>query len=83
LSGNRLSTVTDNRLTASGTTYSYDVNGNLEKTTYPNGVLTTYTYDSLNRMKKVSASANATTVASSDYVLGPAAIGLLECYFAK
>jgi len=68
----RLSTVTDNRLTAGGTTYSYDVNGNLEKTSYPNGVLTTYTYDSLNRMKKVSASANATTVASYDYVLGPA-----------
>jgi RHS repeat-associated protein len=69
---NRLSTVTDNRLTAGETTYSYDANGNLEKTTYPNGVLTTYTYDSLNRMKKVSASANATTVASYDYVLGPA-----------
>lgn len=69
---NRLATVTDNRLTPGATTYIYDGNGNLEKTTYPNGVATTYTYDPLNRMKKMSTVANATAVASYDYVLGPA-----------
>jgi RHS repeat-associated protein len=52
---NRLSTVADNRLQAQGataftTTYNYDPESNLLSYTVPNGVVTTNTFDPLNRL---------------------------------
>ncbi len=53
---NRLSTVTDNRLTGSNvTTYAYDSASNIATVTYPNGVQSTFTYDTLNRMTGLSS----------------------------
>ena len=59
---NRLSTVTD----ADGgvTSYTYDNVGNRVSVTYPNGVMTTYTYDNLNRLTYLE------TVNSSAQVIG-------------
>ena len=46
----RLSTVVDNRLSVNNTTtYSYDSASNVATVTYPNGVQSTFTYDTLNR----------------------------------
>jgi RHS repeat-associated protein len=68
---NRLSTVSNNSLSAGTTAYIYDLNGNLESTTYPNAVRTTYTYDNLNRLKNVNAAKGA-TLANYAYTLGAA-----------
>jgi RHS repeat-associated protein len=64
---NRLASVTD----ASGsTTYSYDAVGNLAGFLYPNGVQTSYTYNTLNRLTNVIGAKTA-TLASYTYTLGP------------
>jgi YD repeat-containing protein len=53
----RLNTVTDNRLTGSNTTsYSYDSASNVATVTYPNGVVSTFSYDTLNRISGLSSS---------------------------
>jgi RHS repeat-associated protein len=61
-------TVLDNRL-ASGhntTAYTYDAANNLATATYPNGLTSTFTFDSLNRLTALS-----TPVSSYSYQLGP------------
>jgi YD repeat-containing protein len=40
--------------TVATTTYSYDVHGNLEEQTAPNGVRTRYEYDDFDRVIKVT-----------------------------
>ncbi|HEV2706799.1 MAG TPA: RHS repeat-associated core domain-containing protein [Pyrinomonadaceae bacterium] len=69
----RLSAVTDKRQpqAADTTSYTYDANGNLSATLYPNGVQTSYTYNSLNRLTKVEAAKGA-ALASYAYTLGAA-----------
>jgi RHS repeat-associated protein len=69
---NRLATVKDNTINPGTTTYSYDANGNLSGYTYPNGVQSAYTYDSQNRLTKLSIASSASTLASYAYTLGPA-----------
>jgi RHS repeat-associated protein len=68
---NRLSTVTDNRLSSGITNYSYDAAGNLASYLYPNSVQLTYTYNTLNRLTNDSIAKGATTLASYAYTLGP------------
>jgi RHS repeat-associated protein len=62
---NRLETVVDNRLSVGQqtTTYSYDPASNLATVTYPNGLQSTFTYDTLNRL---------TALNGYSYQLGPA-----------
>jgi RHS repeat-associated protein len=63
----RLSTVVDNRLSGNTTTtYTYDPASNLATATYPNGLQSTFTYDQLDRLTKLS-----TPVSSYTYQLGP------------
>ncbi len=82
---NRLGTVTDQRLVAQGatsatTTYAYDAVGNLAGYTYPNGVETSYTYNSLNWLTSMASTcstaalgcAPGATLASYAYTLGAA-----------
>jgi len=53
---NRLSTVTDSRLQGNQTTtYTYDNASNVATVTYPNGLTSTFTYDSLNRVTGLSS----------------------------
>lgn len=61
---NRLSTVVNNHLAAgqNTTTYSYDPANNLATVTYPNGLTSNFTYDSLNRLKLMNG---------YNYQLGP------------
>jgi RHS repeat-associated protein len=68
---NRLHTVTDS---AGGvTTYAYDAAGNRASVTYPNGIVTTYTYDSLQRLTALENETSTGTVVSGyTYTLGPA-----------
>ena len=86
----RLATVTDNASVVTGSTrpasgvtaYSYDSAGNLSGFLYPNGVLTSYVYNTLNRLtsmtvaKVASGSSGSggtgTNLASYAYTLGPA-----------
>ena len=73
---NRLSSVTD----ASGiTSYTYDAVGNLGSFAYPNGVLTSYHYNSLNRLTSMQSTCAAGTgctpgsaLAGYVYTLAPA-----------
>src|SRR5205814_1967829 len=53
---NRLKTVLDNRLTAgtNTTSYAYDPDSDLQTTTLPNSVLTTATYDPLDRLTNLT-----------------------------
>ncbi|MGD0470655.1 MAG: DUF2341 domain-containing protein [Terriglobales bacterium] len=62
---NRLSTVVDNRL-GSTTSYSYDTANNLATVTYPNGVQSTFTFDTLNRIAGLNSQP-----ASYSYQRGP------------
>jgi RHS repeat-associated protein len=61
---NRLSTVVDNRLPVGQNTtqYSYDPASNLATVTYPNGLQSTFGYDTLNRL---------TSMNGYQYTLGP------------
>jgi len=64
---NRLSTVVDNRLSGNNTTtYTYDPASNVATATYPNGLQSTFTYDTLNRLTAMS-----TPVSAYNYQLGP------------
>lgn len=65
----RLSTVVDNRLPAgqNTTTYTYDDAYNVATVTYPNSLITAYTYDQLNRVTGASTS----TISNYTYQLGP------------
>jgi len=59
---NRLSTVVDNRLSGSNTTtYSYDDASNVGTVTYPNGVQSTFAYDTLNRVSGLSSQVSGYT----------------------
>jgi RHS repeat-associated protein len=80
---NRLSTVTDNapfnpsatnpRPGSGTTTYRYDAVGNIGGYVYPNGVDTSYTYNTLNRLTNVtSVNAQQTALSSFTYELGAA-----------
>ena len=69
---NRISTVTDNRLTQGTTTsYTYDLVGNLATETLPNGVQSVYTFNAVNRLTNQTTSKNNNTLASYAYTLGP------------
>ncbi len=68
---NRLSTVTDNRLAAGTTSYAFDNVGNLQSFLYPNGVQSTYTYNTLNRLTNAALN-KGSTLASYAYTLGQA-----------
>jgi YD repeat-containing protein len=66
---NRLATVVN----ATGTiSYAYDAVGNLASTAYPNGVTTTYSYNSLNRLVQMSSTGASGLISSYAYTLGPA-----------
>jgi len=67
---NRLASVTD----ASGVTeYTYDNVGNRETVTYPNLTVASYTYDQLNRLKRLQNNKTSGEIISSyAYELGPA-----------
>ena len=66
---NRLKTVVD----AAGTTnYGYDAAGKKMSTTYPNGITTTYSYDSLGRLLQVANTEPGGMISSYTYTLGPA-----------
>lgn len=55
---------------ANTTTYLYDLVGNIASVTEPNGVVTTYSYNSLNRLTdEVVKNAVGTTLASYSYTL--------------
>ena len=63
----RLDTVVDNRLSGNNTTtYSYDPASNLATAAYPNGLQSSFTYDTLNRLTAMNAG-----TASYSYQLGP------------
>ena len=64
----RLISVTDSEGT---TSYTYDENGSLESTTYPNGVVTTYEYNSINALvKQVTRDGNGILLTSYEYTIG-------------
>ena len=64
---NRLSTVTDNRLSGNNTTsYTYDNASNVATVAYPNGLTSTFTYDQLSRLTELSTP----PIADYKYTLG-------------
>ena len=64
---NRLSTMVDNPLNGSNTTtYTYDSASNVATGTYPNGVQTTFSYDTLDRL-----TGQASRIGCYSYQLGP------------
>jgi RHS repeat-associated protein len=64
---NRLVAVVDGNLTgANTTTYTYDDASNVATVTFPNGVRSTFTYDTLNRVSELSSAP-----ASYQYQRGP------------
>lgn len=67
---NRLHTVTDEQNGV--TTHTYDAAGNLKTLSFPNGFVTTYSYDDLNRpLSVVTKNAQGTVVGSETYTLHP------------
>ena len=52
--------------------HGYDPNGNRETLAYPNGALTTYTYNTLNRLTNLSTIRQSTTIQSYGFTLGSA-----------
>ena len=75
---NRLATVTD---VSGSMSYGYDAVGNLNGVTYPSGISTSYSYNTLNRLVQMqstcsipssSCSAPGASIASYAYTLGPA-----------
>jgi YD repeat-containing protein len=54
------------------TTYAYDGVGNLQSYSYPNGVTSTYGYNSLNRLTSLTVGNASTTLASYASTLGAA-----------
>jgi RHS repeat-associated protein len=64
---NRLATVVDNNLSGNNTTsYTYDDSSNVATVAYPNGLTSTFTYDTLNRLKELSTP----PIADYKYTLG-------------
>src|SRR5207248_9817722 len=65
----RLLTVIDNRLPGgqNTTAYTYDDAYNVATVTYPNSLITAYTYDQLNRV----TAASTLSISSYSYQLGP------------
>jgi RHS repeat-associated protein len=51
--------------------YEYDKEGNLSRATLPNGVITTYIYNALNRLTNIKVEKAGTILASYDYTRGP------------
>jgi RHS repeat-associated protein len=49
------------------TNYTYNTVGNLKTKTLPNGIVETYEYDGLNRVKSISQKKDATVIASYTY----------------
>jgi RHS repeat-associated protein len=66
---NRLQTVTDPQRRAY--TLGYDPNGNRASLAYPNGVMTTYTYNTVNRLTNLTSQGPLQLVQSYAYTLGP------------
>lgn len=65
-SNNRLEKLTDEK--GRVTTYIYDLNGNIVKQMYPNGITITNTYDSLNRLTSTtSKKPDGTSVITGEY----------------
>jgi RHS repeat-associated protein len=57
--------------TTGSTIYEYDRVGNISRVTLPNGITTSYIYNSLNRLTNVKVEkADGTLIASYDYTLG-------------
>jgi RHS repeat-associated protein len=54
------------------TDFAYDPEGNLTRIAYPNGVVASHTFDSLNRLTGITQTQNGTTLRSYAYTLGPA-----------
>lgn len=70
----RLATVTVSKrngqsITPETTTYTYDAVGNRSSVQLPNGIVTTYLYDSLNRLTNLTHQAGTTNLASYSYTL--------------
>ena len=65
---NRLKTVTDH---GQATAYHYDQGGRLNDYSYPNGLSTVMTYDSLNRVQNVALAAGTTALGSYAYNFYP------------
>ncbi len=57
---NWLDTIAAPLLSPNPTSYTYDPNGNLVSSTYPNGVTHTYTYDTLNRLQTLGVTRSGT-----------------------
>jgi RHS repeat-associated protein len=68
---NRLETATDPQ--SRTYSYTYDRNGNRESLAQPNGTVTGYSYDLLNRLKTLATThpASGRTIQSYTYTLGP------------
>lgn len=67
---NRLHTVTDEQ--GGVTTHAYDAAGNLVTLTFPNGFVTTYSHDDLNRpLSVITRNAQSQIVGSETYTLHP------------
>ncbi len=66
---NRLTSSYDNSLTAGLgiITYTYDPDNDLQTTTLPNGVVTTSTYNTLDRLTRLTTVKGATTLADDNY----------------
>jgi len=72
---NRLASVMDNRLVAQGaasgiTAYSYDPVSNQSSYTYPNAVVTSNSFNNLNRLT-ITGSTKGSTLSNYTYTLGP------------
>ena len=68
----RLATVKDNRLEPPNvTSYGYDAAGNSTTVAYPNGVVATNTYDTVNRMLGRTFQSGTSPILGYDYTLGP------------
>ena len=75
---NRIKSVTD---PVGITTYTYDDVGNPSQAVYPNGTITQFTFNSLNKLTKLeNRRADFSLISSYDYTLGPSGnrLGVLQ-----
>jgi RHS repeat-associated protein len=68
---NRLASVTDNAPGGGTTSYHYDDVSRMTSYAYPNGVTTTMTYNSLNRVQNLAIATAADSLASYAYTFDP------------
>lgn len=69
---NRLTSVVDGNLSGSNTTsYTYDNANNLGDVTYPNGIQSQFTYDTLNRVSTLNTHLSGNQVSDYQYQRGP------------